>query len=233
MEETKLRLKQMIKDEQDEDKIMQWFHQEKERLAYEREELVECIKVINSDISQMDQMINQTEDERAKNFESTKKLIEEYRQRKNRINKLRAQISLPNLENDNFLENLDMQDSKNGHLIGEWPSSQLGSLREQMLNNSALSMLNKQVAKPLATKTNAGSLNFGHHHSDQNLSTLGERRTERSSLSSSAAFLQQPPPMKQCMTCNQQIHRNAPICPYCKAKSRSRNPKKPKKQNKN
>lgn len=223
----------MIKDEQDEDKIMQWFHQEKERLAYEREELVECIKVINSDISQMENMISQTEEERVKNFESTKKLIEEYRQRKNRINKLRAQISLPNLENDNFLENLDMQDSKNGHLIGEWPSSQLGSLREQMLNNSALSMLNKQVAKPLATKTNAGSLNFGHHHSDQNLSTLGERRTERSSLSSSAAFLQQPPPMKQCMTCNQQIHRNAPICPYCKAKSRSRNPKKPKKQNKN
>lgn len=222
----------MIKDEQDEEKIMQWFHQEKERLAYEREELLECIKAITSDISQMDHMISQTEDERAKNFESTKKLIDEYRQRKNRINKLRAQISLPNLENDNFLENLDIQDAKNGHLIGEWPSNQLG-LREQMLNNSALSMLNKQVAKPLATKTNAGSLNFGHHHSDQNLSTLCERRAERTSLSSSAAFLQQPPPMKQCMNCNQQIHRNAPICPYCKAKSRSRNPKKPKKQNKN
>lgn len=231
MEETKHRLKQMIKDEQDEEKIMQWFQQEKERLAYEREELLDCIKVISSDISQMDQMINQTEDERMKNFETTKKLIEEYRQRKNRINKLRAQISLPNLENDNFLENLDIQDTKNGHLIGEWPTSQLG-LREQMLNNSALSMLNKTVAKPLATKTNAGSLNFGHHHSDQNLSTLGERRAERT-LSTSANFLQQPPPMKQCMTCNQQIHRNAPICPYCKAKSRSRNPKKPKKQNKN
>ena len=232
MEDTKYRLKQMIKDEQDEEKIMHWFQQEKERLAYEREELLECIKVISSDISQMDHMISQTEDERAKNFESTKKLIEEYRQRKNRINKLRAQISLPNLENDNFLENLDIQDTKNGHLISEWPTSQLG-LREQMLNNSALSMLNKTVAKPLATKTNAGSLNFGHHHSDQNLSTLGERRTERATLSSSANFLQQPPPMKQCMSCNQQIHRNAPICPFCKAKSRSRNPKKPKKQNKN
>ncbi|CAF4026538.1 unnamed protein product, partial [Rotaria sp. Silwood1] len=28
----------------------------------------------------------------------------------------------------------------------------------------------------------------------------------------------------------QQIHRNAPICPICKAKSRSRNPKKPKRR---
>ena len=44
-----------------------------------------------------------------------------------------------------------------------------------------------------------------------------------------APFRQQPPPMKSCLSCHQQIHRNAPICPLCKAKSRSRNPKKPKK----
>lgn len=42
------------------------------------------------------------------------------------------------------------------------------------------------------------------------------------------SFRQQPPPMKSCLSCHQQIHRNAPICPLCKAKSRSRNPKKPK-----
>merc|ERR1712110_545809 len=41
-------------------------------------------------------------------------------------------------------------------------------------------------------------------------------------------YTQQPPPMKSCLSCHQQIHRNAPICPLCKAKSRSRNPKKPK-----
>ncbi|KAG7252248.1 LOW QUALITY PROTEIN: hypothetical protein CRUP_025729, partial [Coryphaenoides rupestris] len=40
----------------------------------------------------------------------------------------------------------------------------------------------------------------------------------------------QPPPMKACLSCHQQIHRNAPICPLCKAKSRSRNPKKPKRK---
>lgn len=44
------------------------------------------------------------------------------------------------------------------------------------------------------------------------------------------AYRQQPPPMKSCLSCHQQIHRNAPICPLCKAKSRSRNPKKPKKK---
>lgn len=36
--------------------------------------------------------------------------------------------------------------------------------------------------------------------------------------------------MKACLSCHQQIHRNAPICPLCKAKSRSRNPKKPKRK---
>ena len=42
-------------------------------------------------------------------------------------------------------------------------------------------------------------------------------------------FKQQAPPMKTCLSCQQQIHRNAPICPLCKAKSRSRHPKKKRK----
>ncbi|VDD87564.1 unnamed protein product [Enterobius vermicularis] len=40
----------------------------------------------------------------------------------------------------------------------------------------------------------------------------------------------QSPPMKTCQSCFQQIHRNAPICPMCKCKSRSKNPKKPKRK---
>ena len=51
-----------------------------------------------------------------------------------------------------------------------------------------------------------------------------------SSLVGSSSIRQQPPPMKSCQSCHQQIHRNAPICPLCKAKSRSRNPKKPKRR---
>ncbi|KHJ76170.1 hypothetical protein OESDEN_24210 [Oesophagostomum dentatum] len=36
--------------------------------------------------------------------------------------------------------------------------------------------------------------------------------------------------MKICQSCFQQIHRNAPICPRCKSKPRSKNPTKPKKK---
>ena len=39
-----------------------------------------------------------------------------------------------------------------------------------------------------------------------------------------------PSAPQACLSCHQQIHRNAPICPLCKAKSRSRNPKKPKRK---
>ena len=39
-------------------------------------------------------------------------------------------------------------------------------------------------------------------------------------FSSNFRYQQQPPPMKSCLSCHQQIHRNAPICPLCKAKSR-------------
>ncbi|VDQ06542.1 unnamed protein product [Trichobilharzia regenti] len=41
-------------------------------------------------------------------------------------------------------------------------------------------------------------------------------------------LIAQCPPMKTCQACQQLIHRNAPICPLCKTKSRSRHPKKPK-----
>ena len=41
---------------------------------------------------------------------------------------------------------------------------------------------------------------------------------------------QQKPPMKTCTSCQESIHRNAPVCPMCKAKSKSKNPKKPKRK---
>ncbi|MFH4982104.1 hypothetical protein AB6A40_008813 [Gnathostoma spinigerum] len=36
--------------------------------------------------------------------------------------------------------------------------------------------------------------------------------------------------MKLCQSCQQLIHRNAPICPLCKSKSRSKHPKRPKRR---
>ena len=77
-------------------------------------------------------------------------------------------------------------------------------------------------------KAPGSSNTFGLHGIGGNsASSLMDRP---SGLVASSAMRQQPPPMKSCQSCHQQIHRNAPICPLCKAKSRSRNPKKPKRR---
>ncbi|GMT14346.1 hypothetical protein PFISCL1PPCAC_5643 [Pristionchus fissidentatus] len=60
------------------------------------------------------------------------------------------------------------------------------------------------------------------------ISTLSALKSASSASSSSGDH--QSPPMKTCQSCFQQIHRNAPICPMCKSKSRSKNPKKPKRK---
>jgi hypothetical protein len=69
-----------------------------------------------------------------------------------------------------------------------------------------------------------------HHGPSGSLSSMGSGGSSLADRPSAAAFRQQPPPMKNCLSCHQPIHRNAPICPLCKAKSRSRNPKKPKRK---
>jgi len=72
-------------------------------------------------------------------------------------------------------------------------------------------------------------INSNDHSSVQTDSSTSQMQSIQP-LQPPLQFRQQPPPMKSCMSCNQQIHRNAPICPLCKAKSRSRNPKKTKKK---
>jgi len=71
---------------------------------------------------------------------------------------------------------------------------------------------------------------LGAAKADQLRTSLQAQASSVAAAAASAPFRQQPPPMKSCLSCHQQIHRNAPICPLCKAKSRSRNPKKPKKK---
>ncbi len=76
----------------------------------------------------------------------------------------------------------------------------------------------------------SGGQGGGFHSNEQNAGVNqgvgGSSQGAASAASAAAAaFRQQPPPMKSCGSCHQQIHRNAPICPLCKAKSRSRHPK--------
>jgi len=96
------------------------------------------------------------------------------------------------------------------------------------------SVVSKDVsnrASAFGPAPSSGLIGHVHHHSHHPIhpSVGSGASIERPSVSG-AAFRQQPPPMKKCLSCQQDIHRNAPICPLCKAKSRSRNPKKPKRK---
>ncbi|XP_012561288.1 zinc finger C4H2 domain-containing protein-like [Hydra vulgaris] len=70
-------------------------------------------------------------------------------------------------------------------------------------------------------------LSSSHHSikerksSDDLCSPLGNKPNEWSS--SLRAKPLTGPPMKTCLSCGNNIHRNAPVCPICKAKSYSRN----------
>ena len=147
--------------------------------------------------------------------------------------------------------------SKLGPLMpSDWPPNE--PIREGMFGNCSTGFMSKIGAKGSAGKlsvvggTNSatgggggggGSLSFGQHGTAGNNASPQFNQNRQNSdpinqplanqqrkINLTAAFGQQPPPMKSCQSCAQQIHRNAPICPYCKSKSRSRNPKKPKKK---
>ena len=102
--------------------------------------------------------------------------------------------------------------------------------------SSAMNLHRQQAAQhqgPASFNPFLSALESQHHQQQQQQQQQQQHRepTPSSSLQSiPPPFRQQPPPMKSCLSCHQQIHRNAPICPLCKAKSRSRNPKKPKKK---
>ncbi|CAK9295646.1 unnamed protein product [Gordionus sp. m RMFG-2023] len=114
------------------------------------------------------------------------------------------------------------------------------------IENTRNFLLDKLSLNPLNVDSKSSTSMFNASYTFNSLNGLGSSNmsgtgSSMNSLvgsgsymrpSSSVAFFrnQQPPPMKTCLSCHQQIHRNAPICPLCKAKSRSRNPKKPKKK---
>jgi uncharacterized paraquat-inducible protein A len=101
------------------------------------------------------------------------------------------------------------------------------ALVAQQINNSKLLTYQNVLQNEDANRHLA---QLAHQQQQQQMQHQLQQQQQQASILPPPAFRQQPPPMKACLSCNQQIHRNAPICPLCKAKSRSRNPKKPKKK---
>ncbi|XP_015116389.1 zinc finger C4H2 domain-containing protein isoform X1 [Diachasma alloeum] len=225
LEKMKQRIIQEVEQTEHEDKCLMDYKQEMELLMQEKMAHVEELRQIHADINTMESVIKQAEEARTRAREHAKILHNnEYQPLKHDIDRMRREYlgleRLPELyETETDLISPDYFDRPMQK--AEWrvevrgddlmqplglhghpghPGASTPFLAPQPLQGPS-----KPEPRPLPPATGPPAPTFRYHW-------------------------QQPPPMKSCLSCHQQIHRNAPICPLCKAKSRSRNPKKPKKK---
>lgn len=219
-----------------ENQVLREFRKELDLLVQERMSHIEELRLIHADINIMETTIKQAEEERSRALQESKRLLKDYQPIKEQINKIREILHLDKLpENDE-----------------DETALMTMQILAQQANEGDLSTSNRSLDQPNPHETHHPLIApFLHQtQSSNNIAPVlpATSTTTTQSTTPAAAlqmpkvvpgltanvdrtsFRQQPPPMKTCQSCQQQIHRNAPICPICKAKSRSRNPKKPKRR---
>lgn len=255
LEKLKVKIFKEVKISDDEEKCLEEYRKEMEHLLEEKMSHVEELRQIHADINDMENVIKQTKENQTRSVDMANRIYEEYLAMKYQIDHMRRDyLGLSPLRDlheeegspitkDRFQANFLKAQSAGA--TGASATSPLARphprhplLAEATVTSlppsgpqhafmppappppssigGSVTRLNKNEFPPTNRLQQSPSIGMGHptFRSDFNVN-----------------LRQQPPPMKSCLSCHQQIHRNAPICPLCKAKSRSRNPKKPKKKN--
>lgn len=242
LEKLKSMIIQEVECSDQEDKNIQDYKKEMESLVQEKMAHVEELRQIHADINAMENVIKKAEEAKNRSIERAKRIYEDYRPLKDDIDRMRriylGMENLPELheeEKDLIPPELFASRSffdKPFKAANPWCTS---------LNTSSPPTSMPTFVPPVSTApppppVSIASAFLPHVPPPPPLHLLpstskGPDIRPMGHLSGPPpTFRQQPPPMKSCLSCHQQIHRNAPICPLCKAKSRSRNPKKPKKK---
>ncbi|CAK1585068.1 unnamed protein product [Parnassius mnemosyne] len=213
------RLKRSILNEvrsgDQEGRCLAQYKREMELLQQEKMSHVEELRQIHADINAMETVIKQTEESMGRKLSNASRLHEDYRPLKAEVDMLRRQClgldRLPDLheEEGSPITPDRFPAASRSSLGGGVCAGGAGGAGGAAGAGGAPAFLPPAPRKPPPPPAFRSAL-------QQDFITVSLR--------------QQPPPMKSCLSCHQQIHRNAPICPLCKAKSRSRNPKKPKKK---
>ncbi|CAB4016057.1 Hypothetical predicted protein [Paramuricea clavata] len=184
-----------------EDKCLREYQSEMEQLLQEKMSHVEELRLIHADINMMEGTIKQSQTSRDRCLENVRRLHADYTPLKEEIDKMRDSLGLVKLPGLPDEDKLKKDYLNNNRSPPAWLPSPPDLLPHSVASQI---MAATAAANQLVSKP---------------LTPLDGR-----------PFRQQPPPMKSCLSCHQQIHRNAPICPLCKAKSRSRHPKKNKRK---
>ncbi|XP_045196678.1 zinc finger C4H2 domain-containing protein-like [Mercenaria mercenaria] len=207
LERIKTKLRQEFDTTENEDKLIAEYKKEMELLLQEKMAHVEELRLIHADINLMETTIKQAEEERNRSLENAKHLYDDYKPLKEEVDSMRTRVGLEPLLG------LNDEEEKISPQYFDRPKSEYHT--EQPGTSDPQPQIQPQiVAPPVVPPPLPVQMN----------------RAKPTTEQPRQAFRQQPPPMKACLSCHQQIHRNAPICPLCKAKSRSRNPKKPKRK---
>ncbi|XP_012275068.1 zinc finger C4H2 domain-containing protein isoform X2 [Orussus abietinus] len=222
LEKMRQRIVHEIEQTEQEEKCLTEYKQEMELLMQEKMAHVEELRQIHADINAMEAVIKQAEDARNRARDNAKLIHNnDYQPLKHDIDRMRREYlgleRLPELyETDADLFSPDYFERPVQK--AEW----------------RIEARSDDLLPPLGLHSHPGhpgsSTPFLAPQPLQGPSKPEPRPLPPAPGPPTSAFRQQPPPMKSCLSCHQQIHRNAPICPLCKAKSRSRNPKKPKKK---
>jgi len=202
LEKIKAQLRSEFDVTENEERCVDDYKVEMDQLLQEKMAHVEELRLIHADINLMETTIKQAEDDRHRALEHARQLYTEYRPLKAQLDEMRTSIGLDKSE-DISLEQPKLTPEYFDRAKPDWQNDYPES-------SAVMPSMPTQI-----------------QHSNVSPMQMVRPKPDRPLQ---ATFRQQPPPMKACLSCHQQIHRNAPICPLCKAKSRSRNPKKPKRK---
>ncbi|OQV22274.1 hypothetical protein BV898_03777 [Hypsibius exemplaris] len=210
------------------------YKSETSALEAEKNELIDRLRKVNKDLEDMNAVEKGSNEYLQRLSKSKDHLVDEYLPLKDDVDRLRASLDVersPDLadegidiptyfsvrvENQPHFSNL-MMSQTGGGVDHHGVAGSYGAFHPCMptfnnpLHHHASGGAAGGPANSLLTNVMANSGNIG----------LGD---------SGINIKQRTPPMKKCPTCGNDIHRNAPICPICKSKSHSKNPKKSKKK---
>ncbi|XP_077294451.1 zinc finger C4H2 domain-containing protein isoform X2 [Arctopsyche grandis] len=198
------------------------YRREMELLQQEKMSHVEELRQIHADINAMETVIKQTEESVSRKLTAAQKLHEDWRPLKAEVDALRRRcLGLQRLP--------DLHEEEGSPITPDrFPSTAGVSGFTQLAAPAPLRPMVGPYLPPAPPAPPAASKPLPQQPHPPPPPPPAFRSAADDFIT--VSLRQQPPPMKSCLSCHQQIHRNAPICPLCKAKSRSRNPKKPKKK---
>ncbi|VBB34895.1 unnamed protein product [Acanthocheilonema viteae] len=181
-------------------------------LEGERRSHADELRQINQDINHLEDIFKSLKNETDSKKESITRKYREIERDLSRTNEILCESGIPETD---LLTNEMLFPSQFNDVIDNNAANHLALTTPLVLNQlshlSFLEMLNRHRNHILEA-------------SDRILCTSSGNvaATAAASMTTIMPAISEPAKMKKCLSCEQLIHRNAPICPRCKAKSRSK-----------